>query len=207
VNTSDVNVDQSVSCNADGSFVLSQFKSTDGSCSGSRYPDRIQLLYGKGQCIADTAGGSYRSATVICPVPAGKAEIVLTETSAPSAYKTCLDDTEKSSFQVDQGACYGLAGVNTSDVNVDQSVSCNADGSFVLSQFKSTDGSCSGSRYPDRIQLLYGKGQCIANTGAGSYQSASVKCPEAPTQNIVKLAESVKDLSALVSAPPSSILV
>jgi len=122
-------------------------------------------------------------------VPAGKAKIVVTETSAPSAYKTCSDDTVKSSFQVNQDSCYGLAGVNTSAVNVDQSVHCNADGSFVLSQYKTTDGSCTGSRYPDRIQLLYRKGQCLANTAAGSYQAATVICPEAPTQNIVELAD------------------
>jgi uncharacterized surface protein with fasciclin (FAS1) repeats len=140
-------------------------------------------------------------------VPAGKAEIVVTETSDPSPYKTCSDDAVKSSFQVDQKACYGLAGVNASAINVDQAVACNADGSFVLSIYKSTDGSCTGSRYPDRIQLLYGKGQCIANTAAGRYESATVKCPEAPTQNIVELAESVKDLSTLVSAVVAADLV
>merc|ERR1712216_600431 len=66
----------------------------------------------------------------------------------------------------------------------------------------------SGSRYPDRIQLSYHKDQCIAATGpGGGYQSASVKCPQPPTQNIVELAESVKDLSTLVSAVVAADLV
>merc|ERR1712216_927526 len=66
----------------------------------------------------------------------------------------------------------------------------------------------SGSRYPDRIQLSYHKDQCIAATGpGGGYQSASVKCPQPPTQNIVELAESVQDLSTLVSAVVAADLV
>jgi len=141
-------------------------------------------------------------------VPAGKAEIVITDTSAPSPYKTCSDDTVISSFRVDQKSCYALAGVNTSVINLDQQVQCNADGSFVISTYRTSDGSCTGSRYPDRIQLLYRKGQCIADPQtAGIYQPATVKCPAAPTQNIVELAESVKDLSTLVSAVVAADLV
>jgi len=141
-------------------------------------------------------------------VPAGKAEIVVTETSAPSPYYECSSDPVTSSFQVDQDTCYGLAGVNASVVNVDQTVHCEGNGDFVITTYKSSDGSCTGSAYPDRLVLFYHKGQCIANpVKGGAYQPATVKCPEARTQNIVELAESVKDLSTLVSAVVAADLV
>jgi uncharacterized surface protein with fasciclin (FAS1) repeats len=141
-------------------------------------------------------------------VPAGKAEIVVTDTSAPSAFYDCGTDTVKSSFQVDQNACYGLAGVNASVINLDQSVHCQANGDFTITTYKSSDGSCTGSRYPDRIVLDYHKDQCIADAfTTKAYQPATVKCPEAPTQNIVELAESVKNLSTLVSAVVAADLV
>jgi hypothetical protein len=127
-------------------------------------------------------------------VPAGKAEILVTEAHA---FYDCSSDTIKSSFQVDQDTCYGLAGVNTWVVNVDQPVHCQEHGDFVVTTYQSSDGSCTGNRaYPAN---LYRKGECISNLAIVASGPVTVRCPDAATQNIVELAESVKDLSTLVS--------
>jgi transforming growth factor-beta-induced protein len=125
-------------------------------------------------------------------------------TDAHSFYD-CSGDAVKSSFQVDQDTCYGLAAVNTSVVNVDQTVHCLDNGDFEITTYKSSDGSCAGkSAYPTN---LYKKGFCISNLAIVASGPVTVKCPEATKPNIVELAESVKDLSTLVSAVVAGDLV
>jgi uncharacterized surface protein with fasciclin (FAS1) repeats len=136
------------------------------------------------------------------PVPVGKAEIVVTEAHA---FYDCGGDKVLSSFEVDQDKCYSLAAVPSSVVNVDQKVHCRDNGDFVVTNYLSSDGSCTGtSTYPT---YLYKKGECISNLASGLSGPVTVKCPEAPQQNIVELAESVKDLSTLVSAVVAGDLV
>jgi uncharacterized surface protein with fasciclin (FAS1) repeats len=137
------------------------------------------------------------------PVPAGKFEIVTKE------YKglvQCAGDKVNSRFQGEQDTCYGLASVPTSVVNVDQKVHCEANGDFLITTFKSTDGSCSDTTAGTTHR--YKKDTCVLNRDSG-LAGIFVRCPgatpatttEAPGQpNIVELAESVKDLSTLVSA-------
>jgi uncharacterized surface protein with fasciclin (FAS1) repeats len=54
---------------------------------------------------------------------------------------------------------------------------------------------------------LYKKGFCISNLAIAASGPVTVKCPEARKPNIVELAESVKDLSTLVSAVVAGDLV
>jgi uncharacterized surface protein with fasciclin (FAS1) repeats len=140
-------------------------------------------------------------------VPAGKAEIVTTDSD------DCLRSGGKvlSKFQVDQDECYGLAAVPTSVVNVDQKVRCLDNGDFLIRTYESTDSSCSGLNYLHK----FAKGSCISIDGLRG--PVTVTCPESTAttttspepkaQNIVELAESVKDLSTLVSAVVAGDLV
>merc|ERR1712032_1026193 len=82
----------------------------------------------------------FSVAALKTPVPGGKATIATTK--AKNFYD-CSGEV-LSSFQVDQDQCYGLANVSTSVVNFDQTVHCLDNGDFEVTDYKSSDGSCTG---------------------------------------------------------------
>jgi len=132
------------------------------------------------------------SAVAANDVPAGKADIV---TKKSGGLVQCAGE-ENSRFQVDQDKCYSLGAVESSSILTDQIVHCNDDGSFVITNYESFDGTCSkGTR-----SKSYDKDECVINFQTFP-DAIFVQCPESKKlPNVVELAESVKDLSTLVSA-------
>jgi uncharacterized surface protein with fasciclin (FAS1) repeats len=142
------------------------------------------------------------------PVPEGKAEIV---TKEYGGLVQCGGDRVNSRFQVDQDKCYSLARVPTSVIHVDQTVHCLDDGEFLIATYSSFDGSCTG----EKRQSRYAKGTCVLNADSG-LAGVFVRCPKSSATttttpsilpSIVELAESVSELSTLVSAVVAADLV
>jgi len=110
--------------------------------------------------------------------------------------------TSKSgTFDVNDGKCYQLSEVPESSQTNDQRIVCQPNGDAYVLKYGSADGSCSNEYVPTfsgRIQ--YKKGTSI---GSG----LMFDCSPTNVPNIVELAETVGDLSTLVSAVVAGDLV
>lgn len=98
----------------------------------------------------------------------------------------------KGTFDAKDGVCYQLSEVPESSQRIDQRVLCQPNGDSYILKYFSNDGSCSNENAPFGIRTYVKKGAC--------YGGLTIDCNPSTTPNIVELAESVGDLSTLVSA-------
>jgi uncharacterized surface protein with fasciclin (FAS1) repeats len=143
----------------------------------------------------------FSSVSAWLDVPLGKAII---ETREYRGVQQCAGDKVQSTFEVDQDKCLPLARVPTSVINTDQILHCRDDEYFEITTYESIDGSCTDTK-PEKS--VHRKDSCLLNKDS-RIAGVFVRCPDAKKkQNIVELAESVKDLSTLVSAVVAGDLV
>jgi uncharacterized surface protein with fasciclin (FAS1) repeats len=98
-------------------------------------------------------------------------------------------------FDAEENICYQNSKVETAFDKSDQIIKCKSNGDVLISSYQSRDGSCSNKGLYD---TLIRKGECYY----GRLFECISKLP-----NIVELAESVSDLSTLVSAVVAADLV
>jgi len=109
----------------------------------------------------------------------------------------CRGD-QKGSFDVLDGKCYQLSVVPESTQTEDQRIVCKPNGDAYVLKYNSRDGSCSREIVSIAdARFVAKKGQCFGPVfGTG----IKIDCSPPARNNIVELAETVSDLSTLVSA-------